>query len=290
MQGQIACANVLSDLYAVGVVECDNLLMLLASSKDMEQNDCDISTKLLIQGFNDQASKAQTIVTGGQSVVNPWPIIGGVAISMAKAEDFIRPENAKVGDKLVLTKALGTQIVVNLHQWLHLPAKWEKASHLITEEEVIAAYEYAIDLMARLNRIAAKLMHKYRVHAATDITGFGILGHATNLAKNQKERVSFQIDSLPIIKKMADIDTLFPFFKLKKGFSPETSGGLLISMPAEVAPSFCEELTRLEGYPAWIIGTVVSLPPHLTQNEAIILPNASIIDVEYPIPYPSTLS
>jgi len=241
MQGQIACANVLSDLYALGVVHCDNLLMLLGASRDMPPTERDICTKLMMDGFNDQAAKAQTIVTGGQSVLNPWPIIGGVAISTTKAEDFILPENSKVGDKLILTKALGTQVVVNLYQWLRKSDRWNEASKLISKEEVIGAYEYAIDMMARLNRVAATLMHKYRAHAATDVTGFGLLGHATNLAKNQKERVRFEVHTLPVIKKMMAVDQKYPFFKLRLGLSPETSGGLLISIGAEHAQSFCKK-------------------------------------------------
>jgi len=154
----------------------------------------------------------------------------------------------------------------------------------MSKEEVIGAYEYAIELMARLNRVAATLMHKYRAHAATDVTGFGILGHATNLAKNQKERVRFEVHTLPVIKKSIAVDQMFPFFKLRCGLSPETSGGLLISIGAEHAQSFCEELERLEGHPAWIIGDVVELAADASQNEAVILPDVSFVEVEYRVP------
>jgi len=69
MQGMIGCANVLSDLYALGVVNCDNMLMILAASTDMDKNEQQIVTRLMIEGFNDQAKYASTTVTGGQSVV-----------------------------------------------------------------------------------------------------------------------------------------------------------------------------------------------------------------------------
>jgi selenide,water dikinase len=85
----IACANVCSDMYAMGVYEIDNLLMLLAASTDMIQKDRDIVTKAFMKGFDDQAAIAGTVVSGGQTVLNPWPIIGGVAKSVVKMHDVI---------------------------------------------------------------------------------------------------------------------------------------------------------------------------------------------------------
>jgi selenide,water dikinase len=258
MQGKIACANVLSDLYALGVVDCDNLLMLLSVSTRMDPLAADISTKLLIKGFNDQATTAQTKVTGGQTVRNPWPIIGGVAMSTLKESDFIRPDGAQPGDVLVLTKPIGTQLVVNLHQWLQRNSQqWSKAKELVTPQEVIDIYEYSIDLMSYLNRTAAILMHKYKGHAATDVTGFGLIRHATNLAANQKEDVAFIIDTLPCLSHVPKVAESFPGFGFLQGTSAETSGGLLIAMPSDTAPLFCEELEKLEGWPAWIIGQVI---------------------------------
>ena len=89
------------------------------------------------------------------------------------------------------------------------------------------AYLDAMFGMARLNKTAAKLMHKFNAHAATDVTGFGILGHAKNLAANQKTDVSFVIDTLPIYKHMTDVAKASPInFKLLDGYSSETSGRL----------------------------------------------------------------
>lgn len=89
MQGKIACANVLSDLYAMGVSDCDNMLMILGVSTKMDAKEREISTSLVIKGFNDLAKDAGTTVNGGQSVLNPWYIIGGVATSVASSSDFI---------------------------------------------------------------------------------------------------------------------------------------------------------------------------------------------------------
>lgn len=110
-----------------------------------------------------------------------------------------------VGDVLVLTKPLGTQVAVNAHQWLDQPERWNRIKLVVSDEDVRRAYQRSMDSMARLNRTAALLMHKYNAHGATDITGFGLLGHAQNLARNQKNEVSFVIHNLPIIAKMASV-------------------------------------------------------------------------------------
>jgi selenide,water dikinase len=111
--------------------------------------------------------------------------------------------------------------------------------------------------MARLNKTAASLMHKYNAHACTDVTGFGLLGHADNLAKHQKNEVSFVIHNLPIIAKMATISiTCNNAFGLLQGKSAETSGGLLVVLPSDQAAAYCKDLQAQEGYQAWIIGVV----------------------------------
>lgn len=89
IQGKIACANVLSDLYAMGVTDCDNMLMLLGVSSELTLKEREVVTKLIIQGFNDLAMEAGTTVNGGQTVLNPWYIIGGVASSVVTEQEVI---------------------------------------------------------------------------------------------------------------------------------------------------------------------------------------------------------
>lgn len=95
---------------------------------------------------------------------------------------------------------------------------------VVSREEVELAYQEAMFNMATLNRTAAGLMHTFNAHAATDITGFGILGHSQNLAKQQRNEVSFVIHNLPIIAKMAAISKASGRFGLLQGTSAETSG------------------------------------------------------------------
>lgn len=256
-QGKIACANVLSDLYAMGVTDCDNMLMLLGVPQKFTDNETDKVMPLIMRGFKDMASEAETMVTGGQTVINPWGIIGGVASTVCMPTDIISPDNAVVGDVLVLTKPLGTQVAVNAHQWLENTEKWKRISAIVTYEDVERAYQEAMFQMARLNRNAASLMRKFNAHGATDVTGFGILGHAQNLCSQQRNEVNFAIHNLPVIAKMHHIaKACGTMFKLQQGYSPETSGGLLIAFPREQAAAFCREIEKVEGHTAWIIGIV----------------------------------
>uniref|UniRef100_A0A7S4IDY6 Selenide, water dikinase n=1 Tax=Vannella robusta TaxID=1487602 RepID=A0A7S4IDY6_9EUKA len=279
MQGKIGCANVLSDLYAMGIYNCDNMLMILAASRDMNERERNICTKEMIRGFNDLAKEAETEITGGQTVMNPWPIIGGVATSVCTEEEFIRPELLEVGDVIVLTKPLGTQVAVNAHQWLALDNQyWKQIKDITTPEDVKNAYETAMYSMARLNRNGAKLMLKYGAHGATDVTGFGILGHANNLAENQSAPMNIEIHTLPIIKKMAEVEKQVKLFKLMEGFSAETSGGLLVCLPEANAQQFIDEIQELDNKAAWIVGRVVENTTG-NKNSACIAEDVSIIEV-----------
>lgn len=85
--------------------------------------------------------------------------------------------------------------------------------------------------MATLSLVGAKLIHKYRAHAATDVTGFGILGHANYLAQAQKQNVTFVLNRFPVIKNLIKIEKKAQDFKLMEGYAAETSGGLLICVP-----------------------------------------------------------
>ncbi|XP_040823788.1 selenide, water dikinase 1 isoform X5 [Ochotona curzoniae] len=166
MMGRIACANVLSDLYAMGVTECDNMLMLLGVSNKMTDRERDKVIPLIIQGFKDAAEEAGTSVTGGQTVLNPWIVLGGVATTVCQPNEFIMPDNAVPGDVLVLTKPLGTQVAVAVHQWLDIPEKWNKIKLVVTQEDVELAYQEAMMNMARLNRTGGLLICLPREQAA----------------------------------------------------------------------------------------------------------------------------
>jgi len=260
MQGRIACANVLSDLYAMGVTECDNVELICGVPTCMTDEERDVVVGIMLEGFRDCAKEGDVLVRGGQIVPNPWMMIGGAASSICSNDEFISPDGACVGDALVLTKPLGTQIAVNAHQWMDQKNEfWDKISGVISTQECVKAFQRATASMARINRIGARLMKKHGAHCATDVTGYGILGHAAAMAKAQLNEVSFVLDNLPIIAKMVPVAKACGIaFGLLQGYSAETSGGLLISIPKDAAPHFIEDIQREEGLPAWIVGEVIS--------------------------------
>jgi selenide, water dikinase len=295
LQGRIAACNVLSDLYAMGVTEIDTTLMLIAASMDMTAEERDIVTTLMMKGYRDTAALAGTSVTGGQTVQNPWPIIGGVGISLRHESEFVRPGGLRPGDVMVLTKPLGTQVAVNAWQWRggKNAARWETISSFIDLDGVAAAYNTAVDSMCRLNINAAKCLKKHGCHGATDVTGFGIYGHAANLAQyNEAAEVSIILHSLPCIANMAAIDSACGSpFKLKAGRSAETSGGLLAAFPdEESAEAFIKELSALDNRPAWIVGEVVPRLEGLGSDGepkyAVIKEDVAVVEV--PLPPPPT--
>jgi len=284
-QGRVAAANVLSDLYANGVVDVDTVLMILGVSMDMEPADRDAVTKEMIRGFTTAVHEAGASVTGGQTVRNPWPIIGGVASAVVREEELVRPAGARAGDVLVLTKPLGTQVAVNLWQWRGMVTpngerNWPKVASFVTEADAAATYDAAVESMTRLNRAAAAALHAHGAHGATDVTGFGLLGHARNFAAHSTARVSLVIDTLPLLARTAAVDAATGGgFRLREGLSAETSGGLLVALPSDAAAAaFIADVEAADGRPAWVIGRVVETPAG-EANGAVILADARIIEV-----------
>lgn len=242
----------------MGVTHIDNVLMILGVSKMMKEIEKEITTREMIKGFNDACILAGTSVTGGQTVINPWPMIGGTAISTVKQKDIIYPGGACHGDLLVLTKPLGTQVVVNCVEWLRKSnEKYESLKELkISDSEIWDMNSTACESMSRLNRKASELMIKYNAHGSTDITGFGFKGHLENLVEAQKNCVEFYIDTIPVIKNTDKINNEIQNFKLLNGYSPETSGGLLIALAEKEAHKFIQEMED-NNESAWIVGKVI---------------------------------
>lgn len=280
LQGRIGAANVLSDLYAEGVGECDFMLMLLAACRDMTDDDRTICTREMVRGFNDACLEAGTTVTGGQTVLNPWPVIGGVATTICSEGEYVESDGAKAGDVVVLTKPLGTQVAVNVHEWrVRKTPRWEELMrrNILNKDQAEDMMHSAVCSMARLNRHGGSIMVKHGAHAGTDVTGFGILGHAQNLMDNQADAVGMEIHTLPCIAGTAEVERSGVLdFGLLKGYSAETSGGLMICIGADDAEAYCRELEELDGEESWIIGNVVED----ANRKARILPDAKVLEVE----------
>ena len=144
------------------------------------------------------------------------------------------------------------------------------------------AYETSILSMSRLNKVGAELMLKYGAKAATDVTGFGLLGHAKNLASNQTLPVQFVIHTVPVIAKTQLVDEKVPY-RLTKGHSAETSGGLLFALPKDKAAAYIQEIEALEGWPCWIVGDVIEAStPEEARNAKILTAEEGLKVVECP--------
>lgn len=294
LQGCIGAANVLSDLYALGVIHCDSLLMILASSTDMEQEEAFTVTLQIMKGFCDTAMTVGVNVTGGQSIQNPWPLIGGTAMTVCTDGEIIRPEGLVVGDVLVLTKPLGAQLAVNLHQWRKRPTPLYK-QHIegyMSERDIDDLFHCASSQMARLNRNGAILMLKYGAHGCTDVTGFGLYGHASNLALAQqavtgKEKMTIVVSTLPIYEGAVHAERLLNNkYKLFQGRAAETSGGLLVALPNEnAAREYIEELQLMDpDHPtANIVGHVAAFDRSVDNDDQVRLVQSAKLIVPVPV-------
>jgi selenide, water dikinase len=282
-QGAIGAANVVSDLCAMGISKPDTVLMLLAASVEMDEEDRTEVTIEMIRGFNNAVIACGSRVTGGQSVYNPWPLIGGTAIAVLPESRFIRPTNLRIGDVLVLTKPIGTQLGVNLRHWSKRPTRLyeEFIKGKMTQEEIDQLYHLAVCCMRRLNTNGAKMMMKYKSSGATDVTGFGLMGHAKNLSIAQETKMKIIIDTLPILAGAEKADKLMNgHYKLTKGFSAETSGGLLFAVSSrEVAEQVVQELISEYKEHAWIVGRVEARTGEDDLVSAIIAPDCKTIEV-----------
>lgn len=218
---------------------------------------------------------------------------------MCQSQDFIEPYNGEIGDVLVLTKPLGTQIAVNVHEWRVMKdRKYNilRQNNIINDTIESLSFNISTGSMIRLNKIGAMLMHKYGAHGATDITGFGPKGHINNLAMNQTKmqengvKYEFYVHTLPIIYGMPKVakfmkDNKMLDFKLIEGYSAETSGGLLIMLPRRNANAFIEEIQRLDNWPAFVVGEIrekKEVYDYNKENELVVFEdenNMNIIEV-----------
>lgn len=127
-QGQITVCNVLSDVYASGVIDIDHFLVVLSLSNKMDREQRQEVATQIMKGMEDKLDEAGTVVGGGQTVFNPWVTTGGSVTAFFDSEkegfELFNNREAVPGDVLVLTKPLGTQMVINFAQYLRKSAKY----------------------------------------------------------------------------------------------------------------------------------------------------------------------
>ena len=225
IQGRIAGSNVTSDIYALAVTKIVSVLSIMAFPENMP----DELAVGMLKGFGDFCREMDAPVLGGHTIRNPWPIIGGAATGVGDPEKIVYTRGAKVGDRLFLTKPLGIAPAMAAYR-LRKEDEGRELLKEVPEELVEAAVNEAIDGMISSNKPVAEAMQRVPVHAATDVTGFGLKGHAGNMAVLGK--VDIVIDQLAVIRGTPVLAELFGY-PLLQGEAKETAGGMLIAVAKE---------------------------------------------------------
>ena len=236
IQGRIAGSNVTSDIYALAVTNIVSVLSIMAFPENMP----DELAVGMLKGFGDFCREMGAPVLGGHTIRNPWPIIGGAATGVGNPEKIVYTRGAKVGDRLFLTKPLGIAPAMAAYR-LRKENEGRELLKEIPEELVEAAVNEAIDGMISSNKPVAEAMQRVPVHAATDVTGFGLKGHAENMAVLGK--VDIVINKLAVIRGTPVLAELFGY-PLLTGEAKETAGGMLIAVAKEDADDLSDELEK----------------------------------------------
>ena len=257
--GAIAAANSLSDVYAMGG-QPFLALNVAALPPDLP---AEISAEI-IRGAAEKAREARVVVAGGHTVQDKEPKFGLVVIGFVDQANIITKSGARAGDRLVLTKPLGFGVTTTA-------LKREIADPKDVDE--------AVGWMKRLNDGASRLAAEFYLRGATDITGFALLGHAAEMADASGVRLRFSFSKIPFIscaRKYAE-QWAFPggaadnnlYFKPRVRFAPEiseteqmmlfdpqTSGGLLMAVPAAKLEAFMARAAAGD-QPVWVVGEVL---------------------------------
>ncbi len=260
--GQVAAANALSDIYAMGGQALTAMNLVLFP----ENESLDILKEILLGGQN-KVSEAGAVMMGGHTITDDIPKYGLAVTGWVHPERIITNNAAKPGDVLILTKKIGTGIIISA---------WKNG--LIDE----VLYRQAVDSMKLLNMHGATLMQKYGVRCATDVTGFGLAGHAAKMAKGSKVSLHFDTAKIPVFDQVIDLiemgvipgasfrnkefagpdcnfDESLDYNHKIMLFDAQTSGGLLICVEQSKANNALAELIE-NGYPnSAIIGEVSEL-------------------------------
>jgi selenide,water dikinase len=261
MFGQIAAANALSDVYAMGGKP---LTVLNIVGFPIKQLDKQILADIL-RGAGDKVAEAGATLMGGHSIDDNEPKFGLAVTGIIHPSKILPNNNAKPGDKLILTKPIGVGIQTTAIK-----------KDLLTPEQV----KKVETVMATLNKTSAEVLDRYRAHACTDITGFGLLGHASEVAGGSKVGLVIDASSVPILPgtmELAEKDVIPGGSKDNHKWIQDrvtyadhisqemqyilcdavTSGGLLISISADQAEGILKDLHEAGITDAAIIGEVI---------------------------------
>ena len=258
--GAVSAANSLSDIYAMGAIP-----LFALSVVGFPSNRLPISVlEELLRGAYDKAAEAGIAIIGGHTVDDTEPKFGLTVTGSVDPKRILTNAKAQPGDKLVLTKPIGTGIITTA-------IKQGMASERDSEE--------VFHMMAQLNNTGAELLQIIRAHACTDITGFGLLGHLLGMVRGSHVSAIISADSVPLLKNAYSLaasgivpggtknnqDYTNPFTKYVKKISDttrlllndaQTSGGLLVSMDEKNSAIFIKSMEK-KGITVNLIGEII---------------------------------
>ena len=260
--GQIAAANALSDVYAMGGVPKTALNLVCWPQSGLPSE----MLAEILRGGAAKAREAGVAIVGGHSVADDEVKYGMAVTGVIDPRRIVRNVGMRIGDALILTKAIGTGVLMTAF----------KRDHLGRTE-----YDAAVRSMSALNAAAATAMLHYEVHAATDITGFSIGGHGSRMADESGVTMRLEESDLPLLPGALDAlragmipgggkrnrDFFGPRIRIAEEvgpemaellFDPQTSGGLLIALPEAQALPLLSELQAGGNEVAAIVGRVVA--------------------------------
>jgi selenide,water dikinase len=260
--GEIAAANALSDIFAMG----GRVLFALSIAAFPEDLPRD-TLAAIFEGASAKVREAGGTLAGGHTIRDPEPKYGLAVIGAGHPDRLFRKGGARPGDTLLLTKQLGTGLLVSGRR---------------SGRTADAHLEAAIDGMRTLNRAAAEIFGEHGVRGATDVTGFGLLGHGLEMARASGTRFTFEAGALPALDGALDlaragVETdgaahnrryVLPALTVAAGVAPElitlahdpqTSGGLLAAIPAADLEAV-EEALAAHDVPHWRVGRVEAVP------------------------------
>ena len=245
--GQIAAANALSDIYAMGgEPSCAMNLLCFPSCLDISVMD------KILRGGIDKVKESGAVIAGGHTISDPTPKYGLCVTGFMYKDKVWRNSGAKEGDAVVLTKAIGVGVINTAVKGGEASDRAEKA---------------AVDSMTRLNKAARDAARDLRVHAATDVTGFSLSGHSLEVAENSGVTVEIDTAKVPILTEAEELARFgfipegmynnldwvngkiyyspsIPLEKRDLMLDPQTSGGLLFFLPMEDAETLVKRMDK----------------------------------------------
>ena len=274
--GQIAAANALSDVYAM---RGRPVLALALVAFPTTVLPVDVLERIL-RGGADKVAEAGAVIGGGHSIDHDVPLYGLAVTGMAKESELTRNSGARPGDALVLTKPLGVGVTVCAGRADTLAA--ESVTGLFRKPLLSdAAREEAGRTMAALNRPAVEAMEGLEVHSATDVTGYGLLGHAYEMMEASATTAQFQVDAIPLLSEArrlaakgiapdgsrVNVRNLRPRSEVGPGVSEDdfllladaqTSGGLLVALPESQGEEYARRCRERGAESAAVVGRVAA--------------------------------